>query len=597
MKAAVIGIISTLATMVFGQFEATSPNPGLKNRQYQEELADAYERIDPTKDGWESEARSSEYQIVLENFLDSLLHQRETKHITPNFKSAQLLKPQTNVVFKNAGLIVRRIFKDTVKIPYSEITSRTEPGFKTKIKMISVTSKTSESLVTLKSSLHQINAHWSCAWTETSPPKLETITLKEFEEVKQTGPYQLLTDVTASAFNQNPSYQSQLLRSTDHWRSRIPRDFGLDSAANHGLAIADVNGDGLEDLYLCQQGGLPNLLFLQNLDGTLTDFSVESKTNWLDYCAAALFLDFDNDGDQDLVISQDFKILFMDNIDGKGHFELAFGRSTKAQSFSLTSADFDQDGFVDVYVCGYNPSASSARAGALAEPVPFHDANNGGENILWRNNGDWTFQDVTKQTGLNQNNTRFSFAASWEDYDQDGDLDLYLANDFGRNCLYQNQGAKLESSLSSSILLDLLVSKTLPQACRPTGVTLIGTVGWTSMFLICFQVLVAELRDKIASLRNLNIKRIPPAPSDGWLAETPSSPPMEKVVLRISRFKQKPTWHAGAGDLPSQISITTDGSISLVQTALSPPKTPPICEVFTGDRSCRNLLPVPRVKT
>ena len=440
MKTAVIGIISTLATMVFGQFEATSPNPGLKNRQYQQELADAYERIDTTKDGWGSEAQSSEYQIVLENFLDSLLHQRETKHITPNFSSAQLLKPQTNIVFENAGLIVRRSFKDSVKIPYSAITSRTEPEFKAKVKIISVTSKTSDSLVTLKSPLLQINALWSCSWTETSPPKLEAITLKEFEEVEQTGPHQLLTDVTASAFNKNPSYQSQLLRSTDHWRSRIPRDFGLDSAANHGLALADVNGDGLEDLYLCQQGGLPNLLFLQNLDGTLTDFSVESKTNWLDYCAAALFLDFDNDGDQDLVISQDFKILFMDNIDGQGHFELAFGRSTKAQSFSLTSADFDQDGFVDVYVCGYNPSASSARAGALAEPVPFHDANNGGQNILWRNNGDWTFNDVTKQTGLNQNNTRFSFAASWEDYDQDGDLDLYIANDFGRNCLYQNQG-------------------------------------------------------------------------------------------------------------------------------------------------------------
>ena len=85
MKAAVIGIILTLSTMVSGQSEATSPNPGLKTRQYQEELADAYERIDPTKDGWESEAQSSEYQIVLENFLESLLHQRETKHITPNF--------------------------------------------------------------------------------------------------------------------------------------------------------------------------------------------------------------------------------------------------------------------------------------------------------------------------------------------------------------------------------------------------------------------------------------------------------------------------------------------------------------------------------
>jgi len=130
----------------------------------------------------------------------------------------------------------------------------------------------------------------------------------------------------------------------------------------------------------------------------------------------------------------------MENTDGQGHFELAFGSSTKAQSFSLSSADFDQDGLLDVYICGYNPSFSEARAGALGEPIPFHDANNGGQNILWRNLGNWNFEDVTQKVGLNQNNTRFSFAASWEDYDQDGDLDIYVANDFGRNCLYQNQG-------------------------------------------------------------------------------------------------------------------------------------------------------------
>ena len=55
---------------------------------------------------------------------------------------------------------------------------------------------------------------------------------------------------------------------TDHWRARIPRELGLDSNASHGLAIGDVNGDGLEDLYVCQQGGLPNRCLLCNPDGT-----------------------------------------------------------------------------------------------------------------------------------------------------------------------------------------------------------------------------------------------------------------------------------------------------------------------------------------
>jgi len=82
--------------------------------------------------------------------------------------------------------------------------------------------------------------------------------------------------------------------------------------------------------------------------------------------------------------------------------------------------------------------AASVRTGAMGEPMPYHDATNGGRNILLQNHGDWNFEEVTKQVGLDENNTRFSFAASWEDYDNDGDLDLYVANDYGRNNFYRN---------------------------------------------------------------------------------------------------------------------------------------------------------------
>ena len=58
---------------------------------------------------------------------------------------------------------------------------------------------------------------------------------------------------------------------------------------------------------------------------------------------------------------------------------------------------------------------------------------------MLRNEGGWRFTDATRQSGLDENNSRFSFAAAWEDYDNDGDMDLYVANDFGRNNLYRNE--------------------------------------------------------------------------------------------------------------------------------------------------------------
>ena len=63
-------------------------------------------------------------------------------------------------------------------------------------------------------------------------------------------------------------------------------------------------------------------------------------------------------------------------------------------------------------------------------------------NWLFRNDGKLTFTDATSQAGLDENNKRFSFAAAWEDYDNDGDIDLYVANDFGRNNLYRNDNGR-----------------------------------------------------------------------------------------------------------------------------------------------------------
>ncbi len=100
-------------------------------------------------------------------------------------------------------------------------------------------------------------------------------------------------------------------------------------------------------------------------------------------------------------------------------------------------ADFDQDGDVDLYICSYTYFLGQ---GAYRFPTPYHDADNGPPNVLFRNDGAGRFHEVTSATGMDQNNYRFSFACSWGDADHDGWPDLYVANDFGRNNLYRNHG-------------------------------------------------------------------------------------------------------------------------------------------------------------
>ena len=85
--------------------------------------------------------------------------------------------------------------------------------------------------------------------------------------------------------------------------------------------MEDADGDGREDLYVCQPGGLPNRLLLQQPDGTLRDVSAAAGVDWWDQTQSALFVDFDNDGDQDLAIAMVWGLVFMAN-DGRGTFEV-----------------------------------------------------------------------------------------------------------------------------------------------------------------------------------------------------------------------------------------------------------------------------------
>ena len=282
----------------------------------------------------------------------------------------------------------------------------------------------------------QQNATWNCSWghmPDGEEVRLTGIELVDLEEVRTPRAAAGFADITEAVLGGTAAFEEQLLPSLDHWRRRLAKSHGISVYGHEGIALGDVNGDGLDDVYVLQPGGLPNRLFLHLADGTVRDASADSGVDFLDLARSAIFCDFDNDGDQDLVIGGGPSIVLAEN-SGKGQFEL---RKTLGLTsvYSLSAADYDLDGDLDFYAtCYITPDMDGSF------PSPYHDANNGKPNALFRNDGGWDFVEVTAEVGLNQNNSRFSFASSWEDYDADGDLDLYVANDFGRNNLYRNDG-------------------------------------------------------------------------------------------------------------------------------------------------------------
>ena len=286
------------------------------------------------------------------------------------------------------------------------------------------------------------NATWDAEWetTQDSTPEQPDFTLRSLRgvaaEEAQAKKGAWLSDCTESLLGGIPWFHSQMCRGNVWWRARLQKQYEQYIYGHHGLATGDADGDGLDDIYICMEGGLPNRLLLGQPDGTAKDVSREAGVDFLDNTRAALFLDLDSDADQDLVLALSRGILLLEN-SGRGAFLQKAFLPRVTDAYSLAAADYDGNGTVDFYGCGY--LARDADPARVAWPVPFYDARNGGEDFLVKNEGNWRFSNATEEAGLDKDNNRFSFAAIWTDFDDDGDPDIIVANDFGKNNLFEQR--------------------------------------------------------------------------------------------------------------------------------------------------------------
>jgi hypothetical protein len=211
-----------------------------------------------------------------------------------------------------------------------------------------------------------------------------------------------------------------------------------------GVAVGDYDGDGHDDIFFCNQLG-KCALYRNKGDGTFEDVTDKAGVGLGDrICVGATFADYDNDGHQDLFVTstRGGNVLFHNRGDGtfedvtdKAHVT-HIGHSQTAVFF-----DYDNDGLLDLFVTNtakwtlddYDPVQHYYRGVADLSNMAVKE-----RNILYRNNGDGTFTDVTAKAGV--------AGAGWGgdvavfDYNNDGRLDLVVSNMYGLTQLYRNNG-------------------------------------------------------------------------------------------------------------------------------------------------------------
>jgi TolA-binding protein len=245
----------------------------------------------------------------------------------------------------------------------------------------------------------------------------------------------------------------------EHFQGRrstqLPEDMGS------GAAWGDYDNDGDPDLFLVNMagqlpagpghpGGSParSALF-RNDGGHFTDVSREAGLDVGGWGMGAAWGDFDGDGDLDLFVSRyGTNLLFRNNGDGTFTDVTRAAGLGDAEGFwtGVSWADYDRDGDLDLYVCGYvkyrYDAALAGRSSLQYQAqVPFTlnpSTYEPERNLLYRNDGG-RFHDVAANAGVSNPKGR-SLSAAWADFDGDGWPDLYVANDVSDNAMYHNRG-------------------------------------------------------------------------------------------------------------------------------------------------------------
>ena len=223
-----------------------------------------------------------------------------------------------------------------------------------------------------------------------------------------------------------------------------------------GVVFFDYDTDGDADLYFVNSGGIPqarqdtqqarlgNVLYRNEGDGRFIDVTEISGTGDTGYGMAAAAGDIDNDGDADLYVAnfgQD--TLYRNNGDGTfTDITKAAGIDNTLWGIAAIYLDFDVDGDLDIFVVNYLVYELSMPVTTFKGIVGYGHPRSyeGTPDVLYRNNGDGTFTNITETAGVTNPTEGRGMAAVACDYDNDGFPDIYVTNDTNRNFLYRNNG-------------------------------------------------------------------------------------------------------------------------------------------------------------